>query len=243
MPAINPDHLLGLTGAHLIECEAPHRLLPEVTQAYMALKTAAKQDGVNIAIASSFRDFHRQLGIWNNKWQGKRPLLDIQSQPLDAENLSPEAKLHAILTWSALPGASRHHWGTDFDVYDPIGIANSGQALQLVSEEYQDDGPCATLAAWLSEHAEDFGFYRPYQQYHGGIAPEAWHLSYRPISNLYQQALSCDLLKMQLEITDIAGKSTILEHLDTLYHRYVLNLGTEPQNATASKIPPKGDQL
>ena len=28
----------------------------------------------------------------------------------------------AILLWSALPGASRHHWGTDFDVFDRAAV-------------------------------------------------------------------------------------------------------------------------
>ncbi|MCZ8486094.1 D-alanyl-D-alanine carboxypeptidase family protein [Vibrio lentus] len=30
---------------------------------------------------------------------------------------SEQQKLSAILRWSALPGASRHHWGCDFDVF------------------------------------------------------------------------------------------------------------------------------
>jgi hypothetical protein len=47
------------------------------------------------------------------------PLLDAHNQPLDALQLGETERLHAILHWSALPGTSRHHWGTDLDIYDP----------------------------------------------------------------------------------------------------------------------------
>ena len=49
----------------------------------------------------------------------ERPLLDANNQPLDALQLGETERLHAILHWSALPGTSRHHWGTDLDIYDP----------------------------------------------------------------------------------------------------------------------------
>ena len=38
-------------------------------------------------------------------------------------HLSPLEQLQAILRFSALPGTSRHHWGTDLDVYDAAVIA------------------------------------------------------------------------------------------------------------------------
>ena len=67
------------------------------------------------------------------------------------------------MLWSALPGASRHHWGTDFDVYDKAKIESTGKKLELIPEEYEDNGPCALLSQWLFNNAEKFGFYFPIQ--------------------------------------------------------------------------------
>ncbi len=33
--------------------------------------------------------------------------------------LSDLEKCKAMLRWSAVPGASRHHWGTEIDIFDP----------------------------------------------------------------------------------------------------------------------------
>ena len=36
-----------------------------------------------------------------------------------------------ILEWSALPGASRHHWGSEFDVFD-LAALPEGYRVQLL---------------------------------------------------------------------------------------------------------------
>ena len=100
-------------------------------------------EGVNIDIVSSFRSVAQQLVIWNAKWRGERPLYDRASRQLDAASLSDTEKLHAILAFSALPGASRHHWGTDLDVYDKPAVNAAAHKLELVAEEYRDDGMCS----------------------------------------------------------------------------------------------------
>ena len=44
-----------------------------------------------------------------------------------------------ILRWSALPGGSRHHWGTEIDIFDP-DLLPQGQSLQLEPWEYESGG-------------------------------------------------------------------------------------------------------
>ena len=66
----------------------------------------------------------------------ERPLLDARNQPLDALQLGETERLHAILHWSALPGTSRHHWGTDLDIYDPDCLP-AGTRLALEPWEYE----------------------------------------------------------------------------------------------------------
>ncbi|WP_350595574.1 M15 family metallopeptidase, partial [Pseudoalteromonas sp. 45-MNA-CIBAN-0466] len=86
-------------------------------------------------------------------------------------------KCIAIMLYSALPGASRHHLGTDLDIYDKSAVSDD-YVLQLSPNEYQQGGPFAKLSQWLDTHLAEFGFYRPYQYDLGGVAPELWHISH-----------------------------------------------------------------
>ena len=69
------------------------------------MKAAAQQAGIQLIIRSATRNFEYQRGIWERKW--KRPQY-MGWQAID--------KARDILTYSAMPGASRHHWGTDIDL-------------------------------------------------------------------------------------------------------------------------------
>jgi hypothetical protein len=64
-------------------------------------------------------------------------------------------------------------------------------------------------------------FYRPYAQDRGGIAPEPWHLSYSPLAKTFAQQLTVQLLRQQLEQTDLELKQTVLAHLDEIYQRFI----------------------
>jgi LAS superfamily LD-carboxypeptidase LdcB len=149
-------------------------------------------------------------------------VLDQFGQPIDINSLSDEEKVFAILRWSALPGASRHHWGTDLDVYDASNIT-ADYNLQLTVEETQGDGPFAQFHQWLSQELQQNprGFYRPYVAGVGGIAPEPWHLSYAPIAKPASMQLTEELLCEQIQISDIALKNTILQNLGDIYAQYV----------------------
>ncbi|MDN5681542.1 MAG: M15 family metallopeptidase, partial [Ewingella sp.] len=112
--------LTGRSAAHLAPIsEGPHRLQPEAVEAFIRMQDAARLAGFNLQPASTFRDFERQLAIWNGKFRGERPVLDKESRPVEVASLSDAERCELILRWSALPGASRHHWGSDLDIYDP----------------------------------------------------------------------------------------------------------------------------
>lgn len=225
---ITLHNLMGLDDSHLVDCQFTHKLQSKVCQAFKDMQTAAQADGIDCQIVSAYRSFSQQLAIWQRKWAGEKVLLDINEKPLEFALLSDSEKLHAILTWSALPGASRHHWGTDLDVYDRHSVKQCGVPLQLVKTEYEDvNGPCFALNNWLSQHAEKFGFSRPYQHYKGGVAAEPWHLSYKPLAQQYLQKMDINLLKQVLQEHNIAGFNFILAELDSIFQRYVLNMGHE----------------
>lgn len=216
--------LTGRSEAHLApwrdeagEC----RLHRAVVEPLRALRAAAAGAGICLCVASGFRSFERQLGIWNAKARGERPVLDERGNPWDWSALDDRARVYAILRWSALPGASRHHWGTDFDVWDPLA-AGPGYRLRLEPDEYRPGGPFARLAAWLDRHLDPAtGFARPYPGADGGVAGEPWHLSYLPLARRYQRALRVEVLRDLLADAQLELKSVVLAELDEIHARFV----------------------
>ncbi len=182
--ALTPRQLTGLDESHLVTLHDGHRLQGVVASAFTALQTDARHAGFELAIASSFRSFSRQLAIWNGKASGDRPVHDDEGRPVVISTLPPAQQLQAILRYSALPGTSRHHWGTDLDVYDAAAVAPEYQ-VQLSVQEVSAGGVFDPLHRWLDARiaaGESHGFYRPYANDRGGVAPERWHLSYAPLS-------------------------------------------------------------
>jgi LAS superfamily LD-carboxypeptidase LdcB len=181
---LNPRQLTGLDDAHLVALPDGHQLQGDAARAFAALQTDARQAGFELAIASSYRSFARQLAIWNGKASGSRPVYDDRDRPVPMAQLSPAQQLHAILRFSAIPGTSRHHWGTDLDVYD-AGAVSPDYEVQLSGQEVAAGGVFDPLHCWLDGRmaaGESREFYRPYDRDRGGIAPERWHLSYTPLS-------------------------------------------------------------
>jgi LAS superfamily LD-carboxypeptidase LdcB len=220
---IDEKILLGTTEHHLIEFSPNRKLHFDVIAPLTLLKNEAKSHGFDLQVISGFRSFERQLIIWNQKVSGQKKIFNDQNEIIDPKNLSEIDLIHAIMRFSALPGLSRHHWGVDFDVFD----ANIKKAEEVQLTDYEATQEMGAFHEWLSmkiEKDEAHGFYRPYDVDRGGIAVEKWHLSYRPLSDLYYQAHSANLLKRQLSITDILLKSTILNHLDELFERFFLNI-------------------
>jgi LAS superfamily LD-carboxypeptidase LdcB len=230
------DELTGRGRGHLSELADPACTLhKEVVSPFLTLRAAAAADGIDLVAFSSFRDFDRQLAIWNGKFRGERPMQDRAGRPLEAARLTPAQRVEAILWWSALPGASRHHWGTDFDVLDAAAMP-PGYRLRVVPEEYLPGGPFERLTTWLDRHMHAFGFFRPFTTDRGGVSPEPWHLSYAPVAEVAASRLSVEGLRQVLERSDIEGKPEVLAALAHNYANYVVNVDPPP---AAARLGPR----
>lgn len=218
--------LTGIDAPPLQEVEPGRLLQPVVAAAYLAMQQAAATDGIALRIASGWRDFDRQQSIVQAKLSGQRPVLDSAGQCVNLPELPLAEQIHAVLLYSALPGASRHHWGTDLDVWDQAAVP-AGYLLQLTPAEYAPEGPFARLALWLSQHASRFGFFRPYRSFRGGVAIEPWHLSYQPLACKYLQQLSLPVLQDAISHSNLAAHETICAMLPELYQRYIYNIDGE----------------
>jgi LAS superfamily LD-carboxypeptidase LdcB len=225
------DQLTGRVRTHLTDLSDPRcSLHKEVVAGFLAMRAAAAADGVDLVAFSSFRDFDRQLAIWNGKFRGERPMQDRAGQPLDAASMTAAAKVAAILWWSALPGASRHHWGTDFDVLDGKALPY-GYQLQVIPSEYLAGGIFERLTRWLDAHMHAFGFFRPYTTDRGGVQPEPWHLSHAPVAARAQRQFSLEGLQGVLGEAAIDGKKEVLAALPRNYSSYVVNVDPPPAAA------------
>ena len=227
---ISTASVYGLDSSHLVNYQG-HQLEQDTATALTLMREAAKHHGIDIAICSAHRSFEKQLQIWNSKARGKRTLLNIDSQPESIQDKSDKELVNLILLWSALPGTSRHHWGTDVDLYDANAIAL--KQLALVSVEYQDNGPCAPLHAWLVNHAHEFGFYFPFQLGLSGVSPEPWHLSYFPVANLLLNSFDLDKITSVLKEADIELKDELMTRLPDIINEYVLKVAPSPDTNTA----------
>ncbi len=144
-------------------------LRKETYYAFFDMQMAALEDKVDLKISSATRNFDYQKNLWEGKWQG--------ATIVDGQNLTesiPDGlkRFKKILEYSAAPGTSRHHWGTDIDI-------NSAEPRYFNSEKG------AKEYDWLVQNASIFGFCQTYNQIGNrlsGYNEEKWHWSYLPIA-------------------------------------------------------------
>ena len=231
---LNELELTGRARTHVLQRDDLGAALhPLALDAFLAMKADAAREGIDLGIASAFRDFEAQQRIWNLKFRGERPLYDADGQPRDHATLTADEIVEAILCWSALPGASRHHWGSEIDVIDRAAMSE-GYRVQLLPAETAEGGVFYALRRWLDAHMHRFGFFRPYAAFHGGVLPEPWHLSYAPVSEPACAALTCDVLARAVEASDMLGKDIVLGRLSDLHARYVANVDAPPPDVLAA---------
>jgi LAS superfamily LD-carboxypeptidase LdcB len=223
--------LTGQTEEHLCATADAERLGARVHRDVVApllgLIDEARAAGFDLQVLSGFRSFEQQRSIWNRKAAGELAVLDSEAIPLDISVLSERDLAFAILRWSALPGASRHHWGTDLDVYDRDATPE-GYEIELIPEEVNDGGIFGPLHAWLDARmARDgaFGFFRPYDRDRQGVAPERWHLSFAPVAAEYERRLTPAVLAETLRHSEMALKDVVLANLEEICARFVTNTG------------------
>jgi LAS superfamily LD-carboxypeptidase LdcB len=218
---LNPLELTGRAATHVRTLSDPAcRLHVHSAVPFLNLRSAAHAAGFDLTPVSSFRDFNRQIAIWNAKFRGDRPLFDANGVKIDAFQLSPAERVDAILLWSALPGASRHHWGTDVDIVD-AAVMPAGDEDQLTVQKFSSGGPFEPLAQWLETYAARFGFFRPYRGVLSGMQAEPWHISFAPTAEAARRALTVEVWRDALIDSNLEGKQQVLPRLEEFHARYV----------------------
>lgn len=146
-----------------IPCDRPHYLRRDAAEALKKMYTALKKDlpGVKFWVQSSTRNWFSQKSIWERKWA----LYKKQNPALGDREIAL-----LILRYSSMPGTSRHHWGTDFDI-------------NILRNDYYQTGEGRKLYEWLLANARNYGFCQPYTAGRSaGYAEERWHWSFTPVA-------------------------------------------------------------
>ena len=210
----------GLGTPDLVEFQPGYFVDRAIVADLQLLARDAAANGLELRVESAYRSFEKQLSIWNRKARGELALLSAEGVPMERPT-DEEELMYAILTWSALPGASRHHLGTDIDVVDGIACPE-GYEVQLTPAECE--GMFVKFHAFLTERmeaGEAHGFSRVFIPGRGKIRPEGWHIAHLPTSRKRLEHFSLDVLRGIYERSDMECKRAVLANLPKLAEEYI----------------------
>ena len=191
---IDPLFVLGKTSPPLVGS-----MQEEVYEAYERMRQAAAKEGIDIKVVSAHRSYHRQREIWNAKYK-----------TLTLQGLPAKDAIQEIITYSTLPGTSRHHWGTDIDIIDN---ANPQSGDVLLAEKFYGDGPSSALRSWMNRNAADYGFLEVYTDHPNrkGFAHEPWHYTYHSLSKAYLEVLTNQVISEIAKDEQLLGRKFLDE--------------------------------
>jgi D-alanyl-D-alanine carboxypeptidase len=187
-------------------------LRKETYEAFKKMHAAAAKDSIQLRIISATRNFEAQKGIWEAKWTGARTIENGKNAATAYPD--PIDRALKILEYSAMPGSSRHHWGTDIDLND-------------LNPAWFRNGQGKKIHDWLTQNGPKFGFCQPYspkgKERPYGYNEEHWHWSYMPIAQQMAR-LASEKLKNEM-IQGFAGSNTAPK-IDVV-GRYVLGINQD----------------
>lgn len=186
-------------------------LRKEALQAFVDMAENAEKNGIELNATSATRNFDYQKDLWNNKWEG---ITLVEGKDLSKSIPDGQERFQKILKYSAVPGTSRHHWGTDIDING-------------VDPKYFDTAEGEKVYEWLKENAPLFGFCQTYNEKGAerisGYNEEKWHWSYLPLSkNLTKEY--ANLIK-DSDITGFDGDQYVGS--ENLIKNYVLSINPD----------------
>ena len=186
-------------------------LRKETLDAFIQMATVAESEGIELKIASATRNFDSQQKLWNERWSQATV---VEKQNINTSNPDGFSVFKKILEYVAVPGTSRHHWGTDIDL-------NGANLAYFTTEtgirEYM----------WLVKNAGTFGFCQTYRarefDKRTGYNEEKWHWSYLPLAGIFTQDYK-RLIKNE-DINGFLGDEYVLGQ--DLVNQYALNINPE----------------
>ncbi len=130
------------------------RIIPELQQ----MMQAAQKDGVTLVIRSPYRDYERQIYLFNRKVKAymKKKMSYLESYRTTAQDVT-------------IPGASEHQVGLALDI--------TSDTYTTLTQGFAD----TEAGKWLAQHSYEYGFILRYpdgKEDITGISFEPWHFRY-----------------------------------------------------------------
>jgi hypothetical protein len=136
--------------------------------------------------------------------------------------LNDEEKQRQILEASSAPGISRHHWGTDVDLFDP----------DMNPDRWEAGEPFADAYSWMMRNASAYGFVQSYNLTSTfmrlGYMEERWHWSYYPISQALLEFARNHQLAIQRELTGSWGSNPAFSYISSHWREFMFNVNQTP---------------
>lgn len=184
--------------------------------AFQKMSAEALKSGIRLQVVSGYRDYNRQLQIWNRKYN-----------EFTGQGLSPTVAIDKIVEYSTIPGTSRHHWGTDIDLID--GAVPAPRSV-LQEEHFINNGVFCLMKEWMNEHANRFGFYEVYTNHpeRKGFKYEPWHFSYKPLSIPMLDAYMKLDVKTMIQNTSLNGRQHLTtQFIEDYINNHILDINPE----------------
>jgi D-alanyl-D-alanine carboxypeptidase len=207
---INPSkntHFVSLDSLNIPTNKKNMYIRKEVVNPLLALYKDFKAyfKDVPFVVVSATRSYSYQEGIWQRKWENLQKLYH-----------NPSKIAQEILKYSSMPGTSRHHWGSDFDII-------------TVSSSYFKTAKGIKVYRWLKENMAHYGFCQPFNEGRNrGYFKEEWHWSYKPLSSLLLSSYQDILIKNPSSILQkLKFKGSKKINLYSLVKEYVLSINKD----------------
>ena len=201
---------------------------------------------------SGRRDFGQQRAIWERKFtfldraHGGRPFdrvsdrargrcgalvgSDTRWDPDNADHrtcwlstLTADERQQEILGASSAPGISRHHWGTDFDLFDPDMNPVDWEAGGAFADEY----------SWMMSNAATYGFIQSFTAtstfMSAGYIEERWHWSYYPAAQALLEFARGHQSDVEARLMAEWGSAPEFSHIQTEWRKFMFNVSERGQ--------------
>jgi hypothetical protein len=246
------------------EAEAQRDCMLTAIRASAARRSSPLSLPAGRASHSDYRDFARQSGIWNRKFEFRGAAFDrittkarrtcgsligasdkkwdpsnaahrvcwgappatgatAPAMPAGARALTVDERQREILQASSAPGISRHHWGTDFDLFDPTMDPEKWERGQPFADEYQ----------WLQRNAATYGFIQSFTAFSTfmriGYIEERWHWSYYPIAQALLEFARANQSDVQAELLRQWGTQPQFSFIRAHWREFMFNVSQRGQ--------------
>ena len=149
------------------------------------------------------------------------PRTTAPAMPAGTRVLNDDERQLEILQTSSAPGISRHHAGTDVDLFDP----------NMDPAQWETGGAFADEYSWLQRNASTYGFIQSFTATSTfmrlGYIEERWHWSYYPIAQALLEFARSHQSDIEQELLSRWGSSRQFSFIQQHWREYMFHVSEQ----------------